>query len=129
LGVAETIGASLVTLVQKLEVDGESLKIQRVIPEGFQEVTCPTPAVLTVTNELGEARYPNLRGIMKASRKQPDTYSLTDLGLSEADLESKVKLEKLYIPESNKQVELIDGEDEAEAGRNLAVRLREEKLI
>jgi len=118
-----------VTLVQKLEVDGESLKIQRVIPEGFQEVTCPTPAVLTVTNELGEARYPNLRGIMQASRKQPDTYSLADLGLSESDLESKVKLEKLYIPESNKQVELIDGEDEAEAGRNLAVRLREEKLI
>jgi electron transfer flavoprotein beta subunit len=129
LGVAESIGAPLVTLVQKLEVDGESLKIQRVIPDGYQEVTCPTPAVLTVTNELGEARYPNLRGIMQASRKQPDTYSLADIGLSESDLESKVKLEKLYIPESSKQVELIDGEDEAEAGRNLAVRLREEKLI
>jgi electron transfer flavoprotein beta subunit len=84
---------------------------------------------LTITNELGEPRYPNLRGIMQASRKQPELLTLSDLGLSPDDLAPQVELKRLYVPESNRQVELIDGEDAAEAGKHLALRLREEKLI
>ena len=119
----------LVSLVQKLAIDGDSLALQRVIPDGYQVVSAPIPSVLTITNELGEPRYPNLRGIMGASRKKPEIFSLADLGLSAADLAPKLELKRLYIPESNKQVELIEGEDEADSGRKLALRLREEKLI
>ena len=66
---------------------------------------------------------------MGASRKKPEIFSLADLGLSAADLAPKLELKRLYIPESNKQVELIEGEHEADSGRKLALRLREEKLI
>ena len=38
-------------------------------------------------------------------------------------------LKRLFIPESESQVELIEGEDEADAGRKLALRLRELNLI
>jgi len=40
-----------------------------------------------------------------------------------------LELKKLYVPESNRQVELIEGDDEADSGKKLALRLREEKLI
>tara|TARA_B100000809_G_scaffold13931_1_gene12652 strand:+ start:444 stop:644 length:201 start_codon:yes stop_codon:yes gene_type:complete len=66
---------------------------------------------------------------MQASRKKPDVFTLSDLGPSSEDLTPKLELKRLYIPESNRQVELIEGEDEADSGRKLALRLREEKLI
>ena len=129
LGLAEVLGLPLVSLVQKLELNGDSVSLQRVIPDGYQTITAPVPSVLTITNELGEPRYPNLRGIMQASRKKAETFSLADIGLSSDDLAPKLELKNLYIPESNKQVELIQGEDEADSGKKLALRLREEKLI
>lgn len=129
LGLSEVLGLPLVSLVQKLELNGDSVSLQRVIPDGYQTITAPVPSVLTITNELGEPRYPNLRGIMQASRKKPEIFSLADLGISSDDLVPKLELKKLYIPESNKQVELIEGEDEADSGKKLALRLREEKLI
>ncbi len=129
LGLAEVLGLPLVSLVQKLKINGDSVALQRVIPDGYQVITAPVPSVLTITNELGEPRYPNLRGIMQASRKKPESLSLADLGLSNDDLAPKLKLKKLYVPESNRQVELIEGEDEADSGKKLALRLREEKLI
>ena len=129
LGLAEVLRLPLVSLVQKLEISGDLVRLQRVIPDGYQVVTAPIPSVLTISNEIGEPRYPNLRGIMQASRKQPEVFSLADIGLSMDDLAPKIELNRLYVPESNRQVELIEGDDEADAGRRLALRLREEKLI
>ena len=129
IGLAEVLGLPLVSLVQKLEMNGSSVQVQRVIPDGYQVVTAPIPSVLTISNEIGEPRYPNLRGIMQASCKQTEVYSLADIGLSLEELAPIVQLKRLYVPESNRQVELIEGEDEADAGRKLALRLREEKLI
>jgi electron transfer flavoprotein beta subunit len=129
LGLAEVLRLPLVSLVQKLEMSGDLVQLQRVIPDGYQVVTAPIPSVLTISNEIGEPRYPNLRGIMQASRKQPEVFSIADIGLSMDDLAPKIELKRLYVPESNRQVELIEGDDEADAGRRLALRLREEKLI
>ena len=129
LGLAEVLRLPLVSLVQKLEISGDLVQLQRVIPDGYQVVTAPIPSVLTISNEIGEPRYPNLRGIMQASRKQPEVFSIADISLSMDDLAPKIELKRLYVPESNRQVELIEGDDEADAGRRLALRLREEKLI
>ena len=129
LGLAEVLRLPLVSLVQKLEISGDLVRLQRVIPDGYQVVTAPIPSVLTISNEIGEPRYPNLRGIMQASRKQPEVFSIADISLSMDDLAPKIELKRLYVPESNRQVELIEGDDEADAGRRLALRLREEKLI
>ena len=129
LGLAEILGLPLVTLVQKLDLDDGRVQLQRVVADGFQIVMSPMPSVITVTNELGEPRYPNLRGILQASRRQPEYLSLNDIGLSPDDLAPRLQLKRLYVPQSSQQVELIVGEDESDAGKRLALRLREEKLI
>ena len=129
LGVAEMLGLPCVTLAQKIEVAGEGIVIQRALTDGYEVVEAPLPALVTVTNELGEPRYPTLRGIMQASRKQPTSWSTADVGLNAESFEPKVTLTELYIPVSDNQVEVIEGEDDADAGRKLALRLREEKLI
>ena len=128
---SELMSAPLVTLVRALAFssDGESFHVERVAEGGFQRVECPKPAVMTVTNELGEARYANLRGIMAASRKQPEALSLADLGLDDLVNERSLKMTRLFVPVSESRVEIIEGEDEADSGRLLALKMREAKLI
>ena len=128
---SELMRAPLVTLVRdlKLGLDGDSFEIERVSEGGFQRINCPKPAVMTVTNELGEARYANLRGIMAASRKRPETITLGDLGLSDLTQNGAIAMTRLFVPMSESNVEIVEGEDDADSGRLLALRLREAKLI
>ena len=129
LGVAEMLGLPCVTLAQSIEVADDGIVVQRALTDGYEVVEAPLPALVTVTNELGEPRYPTLRGIMQASRKQPTNWNTADVGLDDGALKPKLTLSELYIPVSDNQVEVVEGEDDADAGRKLALRLREEKLI
>ena len=129
LGIAEMLGLPCITLAQKVEVGDSGLTVHRTLSDGYEVVEAALPAVVTVSNELGEPRYPTLRGIMSASRKTPTTMTAADLGLDATKLAAKLLLIELFIPVSDKQVEIIEGDDEADAGRKLALRLREEKLI
>ena len=129
LGVAELLGLPCVTVAQKIEVVDDGLIVHRALTDGYEVVEASMPALVTVSNELGEPRYPTLRGIMAATRKTPTVWSVSDLGLDSSRLAPKLALVDLFLPVVNRQCEFIEGEDEADAGRQLALRLREEKLI
>lgn len=129
LGVAELLGLSCVSLGKKVEINGDNVVVERLIPDGFEIVHAPLPALVTVSNELGQPRYPTLRGIMAATRKLPVIWSADDLGVGSDMLGPKVTLHDLFIPERNQVCEIIEGDNEEEAARNLAQKLREAKLI
>jgi len=101
--------------------------VERVLSDGSETVEAPTPAVVTVSNELGEPRYPQLRQIMLAAKKEVKTWGLADLGISAPA--NRVKLEALFIPETKVETEWIDGDTPEEKAHKLALRLREAKLI
>ena len=129
LGIAELLWLPCLTIAQKVEITERGLIVERAMTDGYEVMEASLPAVVTVSNELGEPRYPTLRGIMTASRKTPTVWTADDLGLDATSLEPKLRLTDLFTSESDRQCELIEGEDEADAGRNLALRLREENLI
>ena len=129
LGIAEMLGLPCLTLARRVEVVDGTVRVERALTGGYQVVEAPLPAVVTVSNELGEARYPTLRGIMAATRKSPTKLSVSDLGLSADDLVPSLKLERLFVPELELSCELIEGDNDVDAGRRLALRLREESLI
>jgi electron transfer flavoprotein beta subunit len=88
--------------------------------------------VVTISNEIGEARYPTIKGIMGAKKKQPVTWTPADLGLDAASIGStgsKVTLQQLYEPVFEGTCELVEGETPEEMGAALAVKLRESKVI
>ena len=87
------------------------------------------PALVTVSNEYGEPRYPNLRGIMAAGKIQPEFLTLNDLGISKDDIKNINEITDIYIPEKNSNCEFIELEDEYDIGRNLALKLRDNNLI
>ena len=129
LGVAELLGLSTVALGKKVEVAGDKVSVERVTPDGYEVVEAPLPALVTVSNELGQPRYPTLRGIMAATRKRPTVWSASDLEMDAAQLEPRVTLRNLFVPVREQQCEIVEGEDAADAGRQLAMRLREAKII
>ena len=129
LGVAELLGVSCVTIGKKVDVGDGVVTVERIVPDGYEVVEAPLPALVTVSNELGQPRYPNLRGIMAASRRKPVMWSVEDIGVDPSDLEPRLNLVDLFVPVSEKSCELVEGEDDSDAGRKLALRLREAKLI
>ncbi len=129
LGIAEMLGLPCITLAQKVEVGDNGVVVERTVTDGYEVIEAQLPALVTVSNELGEPRYPTLRGIMAASRKTPTIWTAEDLGLDSDKLSPRIQMTDLFIPVSSRQVEFIEGEDEADAGRKLALRLRAEKLI
>ena len=129
LGLAELLDIACMPVAQGIEVVGNGIVVHSVTADGYDVIEAEMPALVTVSNELGEPRYPTLRGIMVAGRKKPTTWSAEDLGVEPSMLEPGLRIVDLYVPESGGQVEMIESEDEADAGRNLALRLREEGLI
>ncbi len=129
LGVAEILGLSCIALGKKVEVQGEKVVVERLIPDGYEVVETPLPALVTVSNELGQPRYPTLRGIMAATRKLPTIWTAADLEMDSGQLEPRITLHDLFVPERSRVCEIIEGDNEAEAARNLALKLREAKLI
>ena len=129
LGIAELLGLPVLTITRKVEVADGKVRVERVMPDGYEVMESSLPALVTISNELGTPRYPSLRGIMAAGRKQPTVWSAADLDIDPVQLPAKLEMADLFIPVSSKVCELIEGEDEADAGRKLALKLRQEKLI
>src|SRR5213596_892447 len=68
--VAELLGLPCVTAVAHLEIEGGKGVAEREIEGGVEVVEFPLPAVLTADKGLNEPRYPALKGIMAAKKKQ-----------------------------------------------------------
>ena len=131
-GIAELLGWPALTIGKDVQVKDGTLAVERVLMDGFETVEAPLPAVVTVSNELGEPRYPKLQQIMQAAKKQVTVISAADLGLDASQLGAdarKLALEKLYIPVSDTQVELMEGDTPEDKAAALAKKLVEAKLI
>jgi electron transfer flavoprotein alpha/beta subunit len=108
------------------------VKVERVLDDGFQTVEAPLPAVVSISNEFGEPRYPQLRQIMLAAKKTVQVWSAADLGIGadETGAASRaMPLEALYVPKVESNVEIIEGDSPEEKARNLAQKLRAAKLV
>jgi electron transfer flavoprotein beta subunit len=79
---AEVLGLPSVTFAKHIEVDGSALKVSRQTEAGYDEVTCPLPAVVSVTAGVVEPRYPSFKGIMAAKSKPVDVVTAADLGVT-----------------------------------------------
>ncbi len=124
-GIAEILGIPSVTAVQKVEATDGKARVERVLPDGYETIEVPLPALFTVSNEIGEPRYATLKGIMAAAKKQVTNWSSKDV----APAQARSQMLKIYVPVHEGKCEFIEGETPEEAGANLAAKLRAVKLI
>jgi electron transfer flavoprotein beta subunit len=128
-GISEILSIPLINIVKNITIKGKKLLIDRVITDGFQTIEADLPLIITTGSQVGDPRYPTLRGIMDASKKEIKKITLNELGISELSIAPKIQIEKLYFPENENKVEIIKGSNNKEKAINLLSKLKEEGVI
>jgi electron transfer flavoprotein beta subunit len=78
---AERLGLPQVTVASELTVEGGKATIRRDGDVASETIEASLPAVVSVTDQINEPRYPSFKGIMAAKKKPVETWSLDDLGV------------------------------------------------
>ncbi len=83
---AERLGLPQVTLASELTIGDGTVRIRRDGEGAVEEIEASLPAVVSVTDQINEPRYPSFKGIMAAKKKPIETLSLADLGIAADDV-------------------------------------------
>ena len=79
---AERLRLPQLTFAGSVAVDGTTVRIERDGDVGTEVVEASLPALVSVTDQINDPRYPSFKGIMAAKKKPVQTWSLADLGIS-----------------------------------------------
>jgi electron transfer flavoprotein beta subunit len=132
IGIAEFLGLPHVSVVRKIDVLDGKARVERVTSDGYETVEVLLPTLITVSNELGQARYPAIQNIRIANKIQPTIWKHADIGIEKTQTGKqgrRQKLVKLFQPVREGACEMVEGETLQEAGENLALILRKEKVL
>jgi electron transfer flavoprotein beta subunit len=122
---AEVLGLPSVTFAKTVEVADGTLKVDRQTEEGYDEVTCSLPAVVTVTAGVVEPRYPSFKGIMSAKSKPVENVTAADLGIESVSWAQQiVSVEEAPAREAGEIIE-----DDGESFNKIVEFLDELKVI
>jgi electron transfer flavoprotein beta subunit len=130
--IAAALGLPCVTLARKIEILDGKAKVEKVTSAGYEVVEMLLPAVVTVSNEIGEARYPTIKGIMAAKKIQPVVWKPTDIAADASKIGAagrRNKVRRLFQPVHEGKCEFASGETPEEMAANLALKLREAKAF
>ena len=118
-----------VTLVAVIQsVANGIIRAERIFEEGRQVVESPLPAVISVSKDIGEPRYPSFMGIRKASRAVIPTWSLSDLNIAAPGI--VVQWPEVYSPPARQvTTELITAGTPQEIAEILADKILGEKVL
>jgi electron transfer flavoprotein beta subunit len=131
--ISECLDIPSVSIVKQVEIiDGGAMRVQRLTEEGYEVMELPTPALLTITNEINQPRLTTVAGVLRTSKIKIPVWSKEDIGAEPDLLESLgalTHMESLYIPEVSVECQIIAGDTPEEQGANLVNSLREQKII
>jgi electron transfer flavoprotein beta subunit len=130
--VADHLKMPSLTQVIKMDVTDGKLRLERQAEYGYDTVEVELPAVISVGDAINEPRYPSLKAIMGAKKKQLDTQGTSDVSI-EADRVgeqgSRTTVLAINPPPEKQAGEIIEDEDTNETVEKLVSWLEERKLI
>jgi electron transfer flavoprotein beta subunit len=131
-GIAEILGLPIVTIARKINIVNGKAQVERVVPDGFELIEIGLPSLITLSNEHAVPRYPNVKGIMLAKRKEPVVWKPSDIGADPACIGAagrRSRLLKLFQPVHDSKCEIVVADSPEEAATKLAVRLYGAKVL
>ncbi|MFF5971270.1 electron transfer flavoprotein subunit beta/FixA family protein [Streptomyces sp. NPDC012769] len=127
---AERLNLPQVTLLSEVSVEDGVVKGRRDGDAASEQLQAPLPAVVSVTDQSGEARYPSFKGIMAAKKKPVEELDLDDLGIDADEVGlagSWTLVESATARPARTQGTIVT--DEGEGGKQLAAFLSAQKFI
>ena len=131
--VAELLGWAQVSVVDKLEVEGDTLTANRVMGGGAVDtVTASLPAVVTCEKGLNTPRFASLPGIMKAKRAKIPVWGAGELELDASTVgagAALVSTGSLSLPAARPEGTILDGGSPEEKVQKLVSALRNDAKV
>jgi len=113
-GISTHLNIPQVTYVKKVEDASEkSMRVERLMEEGYEIIETPLPALLTVVKEINEPRLPSLKGMMKAKSAKIIIWGQKDLDLDVQNIGlcgSPTQVVKIFTPPQRSGGQMLSGE-------------------
>ncbi|SVC47237.1 uncharacterized protein METZ01_LOCUS300091 [marine metagenome] len=122
----EFLGMSTATLAMEIEVQAGFIRVKRELESGwFQWVKLPLPASISIQSGLNTPRYPSLKGIMGAKKKEIKSISASEhqTGMS---LQT---ITKVFVPQTTKRTEMIEGDPNSAVARIVEILKSDIKVL
>ncbi|GBD95234.1 MAG TPA: electron transfer flavoprotein subunit beta/FixA family protein [Nitrospirae bacterium] len=129
---AEFLDIPHISYVKKIqEVTDKTIRVQRLMDEGYDIVESSLPVLLTVVRELNQPRMPSLKGKMAAKKAEIKKMGMADIEADENSLGLKgspTQVRNIFAPEIKAERKMIEGTPEEQVD-NLIKELREIKCL
>ena len=121
--VGELLGMSTATLAIETEIDKEKIRVKRELESGwFQWLTLRSPASVSIQSGINQPRYPSLKGIMCAKKKEIKI-------VQSQNAEKNQSIEKVFVPQTSKETEIIDTDLNSTVDRIVEILKSEVKIF
>ena len=125
---AEHLGFAQATALSAVEITADGISGTRAADAGAQPISASFPAVISITEALPDARFPNFKGIMAAKKKPLEVLSLADLGVS-ADPGGAPRTIMTSVAEKPPRAAGVKITDEGDAAQQLVDFLVQNRLV
>ena len=128
--IAHFLGVAPMTFAKEISIDGDLIIVKRQSENGYDLIESNLPVLVAVSSGINEPRYPQLKGIMAAKKKEIKVYTASDLGLPADQVGEKGAREKVLNvarPPKRQAGKVVI--DEGEGGKQIADFLAEIKVI
>ena len=121
--VGELLNMSVATLAIETDIDKEKIRVKRELESGwFQWVTLGSSASVTIQSGINQPRYPSLKGIMGAKKKEIKV-------IESLSLDRKQSVDKVFVPQTSKETEIIDTDLNSAVNRIVEILKTEVKVF
>ncbi len=125
---AALLDLPLVTMATRLQRETDTqLFVERLSSDAIERLSCPLPALVTVSSEIGELPPVSLPSLMEARKKPFEILEPGELGLTDTPL--GIELVSLEKPSRERDCRMVSGEDGRQSGSRLVELLRQEGVL
>lgn len=122
--IGEFLGMSTATLVVETKIENDHIRLKKELESGwYQWVVLPIPASISIQSGINTPRYPSLKGIMGAKKKEIKCIS--------GDLKSdqSQNIENISLPQKSKQTEIIEADVDSAVSRIMEILKSDVKVF
>lgn len=127
--IAEMLKIPGINLAQKVELRDGTVTVERLKRSGYEVLSASLPVLVTVSSEAGDLRLPTLKAIQDTRKKPVTVWRMADLGIDASSLKTKNISALTRPPATKRDCVFIEGDSSQEKGENLALKIRQDKVI
>ena len=119
----ELLNMSTATLAIETDIDQNKIRVKRELESGwFQWVELESPASISIQSGINQPRYPSLKGIMGAKKKEIKV-------IPAPQVEKRQSISEIFVPKKSKETEFIETDIDSTVERIIEILKTEVKVF